>query len=105
MHQPPLQQSVYASSGGGVGLAPGGSPVTTTGTTTGGTTTSGTTTGPATAVQSGNVTVSTTGDGITLQTNASGILRKALTLIYNSSGKAEDLSLLSDQEVIDLATR
>ncbi|MEO8158682.1 MAG: DNA-directed RNA polymerase subunit beta [Betaproteobacteria bacterium] len=33
-----------------------------------------------------------------------GDLRKALTLIYNSSGKAEDLSLLSDEEVIDLAT-
>src|ERR1700674_1232602 len=31
-------------------------------------------------------------------------LRKALTLIYNSSGKVEDLSLLSDEEVIDLAT-
>ena len=31
-------------------------------------------------------------------------LRKALTLIYNSSGKLEDLSLLSDEEVIDLAT-
>ncbi len=31
-------------------------------------------------------------------------LRKALTLIYNSSGKAEDLSLLSDEEVMDLAT-
>ena len=31
-------------------------------------------------------------------------IRKALTLIYNSSGKAEDLSLLSDEEVIDLAT-
>ncbi len=31
-------------------------------------------------------------------------LRKALTLIYNSSGKAEDLSMLSDQEVIDLAS-
>ncbi len=30
-------------------------------------------------------------------------LRKALTLIYNSSGKAEDLSLLSDEEVMDLA--
>ncbi len=30
-------------------------------------------------------------------------LRKALTLIYNSSGKAEDLSLLSDEEVLDLA--
>jgi len=31
-------------------------------------------------------------------------LRKALTLIYNSSGKAEDLSLLSDEEVMDLAS-
>jgi DNA-directed RNA polymerase subunit beta len=31
-------------------------------------------------------------------------LRKALMLIYNSSGKAEDLSLLSDEEVIDLAS-
>jgi DNA-directed RNA polymerase subunit beta len=31
-------------------------------------------------------------------------LRKALTLIYNSSGKTEDLSLLSDEEVMDLAT-
>ena len=31
-------------------------------------------------------------------------IRKALTLIYNSSGKAEDLSTLSDEEVIDLAT-
>ena len=31
-------------------------------------------------------------------------IRKALMLIYNSSGKAEDLSLLSDEEVIDLAT-
>ena len=31
-------------------------------------------------------------------------IRKALTLIYNSSGKAEDLSLLTDEEVIDLAT-
>src|SRR3954464_9036776 len=31
-------------------------------------------------------------------------LRKALTLIYNSSGKMEDLSLLADDEVMDLAT-
>jgi DNA-directed RNA polymerase subunit beta len=31
-------------------------------------------------------------------------IRKALMLIYNSSGKAEDLSTLSDEEVIDLAT-
>ena len=30
-------------------------------------------------------------------------LRKALTLIYNSSGKSEDLSLLSDDEVLGMA--
>jgi rare lipoprotein A (peptidoglycan hydrolase) len=51
--------------------------VTPTGTTTG-TTTTGTTTGSPPSVQSGNVTVSTTGDGITLQTKASGILGKSL---------------------------
>ena len=56
-------------------VGPGGSPVSTsTGTTTTGTTT----TGSAPSVQSGDVTVSTTGDGITLQTSASGILRKDL---------------------------
>jgi hypothetical protein len=65
--------AALASSGGGVGLAPGGSPVSTaTGTTT------GTTTGSAPSIQSGDVTVSTSGDGITLQTNASGILGKDL---------------------------
>ncbi len=62
-----------ASSGGG-SVSPGGSPV---GSTTG-TTTSTTTTGTTPSVQSGNVTVSATGNGITLQTNASGILRKQL---------------------------
>ncbi|HTU97881.1 MAG TPA: septal ring lytic transglycosylase RlpA family protein [Solirubrobacteraceae bacterium] len=66
--------AALASSGGGVGLAPGGSPVTSTGTTT-----TGTTTGPSPSVQSGNVMVSASGDGITLQTNASGILRKGLS--------------------------
>ena len=72
--------AALASSGGGAGVSPGGSPVTTTGgTTTPGTTTTGTTTGAAPSVQSGDVTVSTSGDGITLQTNASGILRKGLT--------------------------
>jgi rare lipoprotein A (peptidoglycan hydrolase) len=74
--------AALASSGGGVGVAPGGAPITTTsGTTvsTGTTTTGTTTTGPAPSVQSGNLTVSTSGDGITLQTNASGILRKGLT--------------------------
>ena len=71
-----LPAAALASSGGGVGLSPGGSPITsTTGTTTTGTTT----TGSAPAVQSGNVVVSTSGGGITLQTNASGILRKGLT--------------------------
>jgi rare lipoprotein A (peptidoglycan hydrolase) len=78
--------AALASSGGGAGLSPGGSPVTTTsGTTTTGTTTTGTTTtGPAPSVQSGDVTVSTSGDGITLQTNASGILRKGLTFSGNA---------------------
>jgi hypothetical protein len=63
-----------ASSGGGAGLAPGGSPITTTTGTTSGTTA----TGATPSVQSGNVMVSTSGDGIALQTSASGILRKVL---------------------------
>ncbi len=66
--------AALASSGGGAGVSPGGSPLTTTGTTT-----TGTTTGTAPTVQSGDVTVSTSGDGITLQTSASGILRRELT--------------------------
>jgi peptidoglycan lytic transglycosylase len=65
--------AAVASSGGG-GLAPGGSPMTTgpgaTGTTGAGT---------GTSVQSGNVSVSTGGNGITLQTRASGILGRALS--------------------------
>jgi rare lipoprotein A len=52
--------------------------ITSTGITTTGTTTTGTATGSAPSVQSGDVTVSTTGDGITLQTTASGILHKDL---------------------------
>ncbi len=67
--------AALASSGGGAGVAPGGSPVSPS---TGTTTTTGTTTGAAPSVQSGDVTVSTSGNGITLQTNASGILRKGL---------------------------
>jgi rare lipoprotein A len=63
-----LPAAALASSGGG-GLAPGSSPTT----TTAGTGTTGT------VVQSGNVTVSTSGDGITLQTNAAGILGRSLT--------------------------
>ena len=69
-----LPAAALASSGGGVGLTPGGSPVTGTGSPT-----TGTTTGASPSVQSGNVMVSASGDGITLQTNASGILRKGLT--------------------------
>jgi rare lipoprotein A len=73
--------AALASSGGGVGVAPGGSPVTTTGTTTTTqTTVPGTTpTSPTAPVHSGNVMVSTSGDGITLRTNASGILNRGLT--------------------------
>jgi rare lipoprotein A len=72
-----LPAAALASSGGGASVVPGGSPVTTTGTTTG-TTTTGSSAAPAPPVQSGNTTVSTSGDGITLQTNASGILGKSL---------------------------
>ncbi len=69
-----LPAAALASSPGGAGVAPGGSPVSTsTGTTTG-----TTITGTAPPVQSGDVTVSTSGDGITLQTTASAILRKGL---------------------------
>ena len=64
--------AALASSGGGAGVDPGGSPVTTTTGTT-------TTTGPVPSIGSGNVTVATTGNGITLQTTASGILGKELT--------------------------
>ena len=70
--------AALASSGGG-GLAPGGSAATTSGPSQTGTTGTGSGTGTGSAVQSGNVTVSTTGNGITLRTSASGILGKALT--------------------------
>ncbi|HEX3974917.1 MAG TPA: septal ring lytic transglycosylase RlpA family protein [Solirubrobacteraceae bacterium] len=81
-----LPAAALAASGGGAGVSPGGSPVTTTsGTSTTHTTTTGTTTtGPAPSVQSGDVTVSTSGDGITLQTTASGILRKELIFSGNA---------------------
>jgi hypothetical protein len=69
--------AALASSGGGAGL-PGGSPVSTETGTTSATTTGGST-APAPNVGSGDVTVSTTGSGITLQTTASGILGSALT--------------------------
>jgi rare lipoprotein A len=66
--------AALASSGGGASVSPGGSPVG----TASGTTTTGPTTGSAPSVQSGNVTVSTSGDGITLQTSASAILGRGL---------------------------
>jgi rare lipoprotein A len=66
--------AALASSGGG-GLTPGGSPMTTT--------------GPAAATgataQSANVTVSSSGDGITLQTKAAGILGRTLTFSGTAS--------------------
>jgi rare lipoprotein A len=68
--------AALASSGGGAGLSSGGPPLTTSPTGTSGT---GTGTTPLPSTQSGNITVSTNGDGITLQTNASGILGKTLT--------------------------
>jgi hypothetical protein len=81
--------AALASPGGGAGL-PGGSPVTTTtGSTTG--TTTGSTAAPGPSVASGNVTVSTTGNGITLETTASGILGRALTFSGTApSGLAGD---------------
>jgi hypothetical protein len=65
--------AAVASSGGG-GLASGGAT-----STPGQTGTSGSGTSTASGVQSGNVTVSTTGNGITLQTSASGLLGRTLT--------------------------
>jgi rare lipoprotein A len=68
-----LPAAALAASGGGASVTPGGSPLTSTGPGT-----TGNTTGSAPSVQSGDVTVSSSGDGITLQTNASGILGKGL---------------------------
>lgn len=73
--------AALASSGGGAGVAPGGAPIGSTGTSTTGTSTTGTTP----RVQSGNVTVSTSGDGITLQTRSSGILGRSLTFSGTAS--------------------
>jgi rare lipoprotein A len=73
-----LPAAAWASSGGssgGTGVGGGGSPV--------GSTTTGTsptiTALPVAGTQSGNATVSTTGDGVTLSSQTSGILRRALT--------------------------
>ena len=59
-----------SSSPGGAGLAPPSGSGGGTGTTSG--------SGSSTSVQSGNVPVSTSGDGVTLTTNASAILRRGL---------------------------
>lgn len=77
-----LPASAAAASGGGAGLTPGGAPI---GSSSGSGTSDSTTPGSSTTgsqsplVQSGNVPVSTTGNGVTLQTMASAILRKGLT--------------------------
>ena len=63
-----LPASSWASSGGS-GTSPGGSGLTPA---------SGSTTTPAPAVQSGNVPVSASGNGVTLTTNASAMLRRGL---------------------------
>ena len=63
-----LPATGWASSGGGSGLSPGASGLTPS---------SGTSQAPP--VQSGNVSVSTSGDGVTLTTNASAILRRGLS--------------------------
>ena len=68
----------WASSGGGsggTGLGSGGTSTAPSGTT--GTGTTGTT--PNANVQSGNVTVTSSGNGVTLQTNASAMLAKGLS--------------------------
>jgi rare lipoprotein A len=84
----------WASSGGSGLTGPGsGSSGSATGTTTG---TSGTTPEPTTipTLQSGDVTVSTSGAGITLSTRASAILRKSLTFsgsVPSAAGKAIEI--------------
>lgn len=69
-----LPAAALASSGGGAGLQASSSPVTAPGET-----------GTDAAVHSGNVTVSTSGNGITLRTNASGILGRVLTFSGTAS--------------------
>jgi peptidoglycan lytic transglycosylase len=64
-----LPATGWAASGGS-GVSPGGSALTPS---------SGSGTAQTPAVQSGNVPVSTSGDGITLTTNASAILRRGLS--------------------------
>jgi rare lipoprotein A len=63
-----LPASGWASSGGS-GLSPGGSGIPSS---------SGTSTNQSASVQSGNVSVSATGNGITLVTNASAMLRRGV---------------------------
>jgi rare lipoprotein A len=79
-----------ASGGSGLSEPVSGSSGSTTGTT------SGTTPGPTTSatLQSGDVTVSTSGGGITLQTRASAILRQSLTFtgsVPSAAGKTIEI--------------
>jgi rare lipoprotein A len=79
-----------ASGGSGLSGSGSGSSGSTTGTTP------GATPGPAAtpALQSGDVTVSTSGGGITLQTRASAILRKTLTFtgsVPSAAGKTIEI--------------
>jgi rare lipoprotein A len=83
-----------ASGGSGLSGPASGSSGSTAGTATG--TTQGASPGPTAspALQSGDVTVSTTGDGITLQTRASAILRKTLTFtgsVPSAAGKTIEI--------------
>jgi rare lipoprotein A len=79
-----------ASGGSGIGGPVSGSSSGPSGTTSG--TTPGPTASPA--LQSGDVTVSTSGGGITLQTRASAILRKTLTFtgtVSSAAGKTIEI--------------
>jgi rare lipoprotein A (peptidoglycan hydrolase) len=79
-----------ASGGSGIGGPVSGSSSAPTGTTSG--STPGPTASPA--LQSGDVTVSTSGGGITLQTRASAILRKTLTFtgsVPSAAGKTIEI--------------
>ena len=83
-----------ASGGSGLSGPVSGSSGSTTGTSTG--TTSSTTPEPTTGatLQSGDVTVSTSGGGITLQTRASAILRQTLTFtgsVPSGAGKTIEI--------------
>jgi rare lipoprotein A len=65
-----LPATASASSGGGSGLTPGTSPISGSQTSS---------SAPPPAAQGGDATVSTSGNGVTLSSNASAILRKGLS--------------------------